>query len=458
MLDDTLQRARGERALLALTESAAALRAQLSAPTDIASLAALRVLFGLVMSGAAVRFLAKGWVEELLVAPPFHFTYAAFWFVAPLSSALMAALYVVLALAALGVAFGLYYRACALVVFVGFTYVELIDKALYLNHYYLVSLLGFLLVLLPAGRAYSVDSLRRPERTLTTVPRWVLSALRLQIGVVYFFAGLAKLNADWLLEAQPLRIWLSARSDLPALGELLATPASAYAASWFGALFDLAIVPCLLSSRTRAPAFAVLLAFHAATGVLFPIGIFPWLMSAAATIFLAPEWPRRFLERKSSDLGVMPREPRPFRAPRWLAPLLLLHCTAQLLIPVRRFTYSTDSAWTQRGFNFGWNVMVVEKSGRVEFRVRDRRSGGEESVAPSTWLARFQELAMAQDPEMVRQAALHLAERYRARGKNVAVFADAAVSLNGRPSRPLLDPNVDLTGPLPDSWLLDRPR
>ena len=92
-------------------------------------------------------------------------------------------------------------------------------------------------------------------------------------------------------------------------------------------------------------------------------------MTAAATIFFAPEWPRHVLERSWSRLVATPRASRPFRASRWLAPLVLLHCAAQLLIPLRRFTYSTDSAWTQRGFNFGWNVMVVEKSGRVEFRV-----------------------------------------------------------------------------------------
>ena len=34
---------------------------------------------------------------------------------------------------------------CALVFFAGFTYLELIDKALYLNHYYLVSLLAGML-------------------------------------------------------------------------------------------------------------------------------------------------------------------------------------------------------------------------------------------------------------------------------------------------------------------------
>ena len=33
-----------------------------------------------------------------------------------------------------------------------------------------------------------------------TAPRWYVWLLRGQLGVVYFFAGVAKLNADWLFE------------------------------------------------------------------------------------------------------------------------------------------------------------------------------------------------------------------------------------------------------------------
>jgi vitamin K-dependent gamma-carboxylase len=455
MVEDTLQGARRKRARTALAALASSTHARLSAATPIASLAAFRALFGLVMSGAAVRFLAKGWVRELLVAPGFHFRYEAFDFVKPLPGLAMSALYVFLALAALGVASGYRYRACAVAVFLGFTYVELIDKAIYLNHYYLVSLLAGFLMLVPAGRAYSLDSLRNPGQAVNEVPRWVLSALRLQVGVVYLFAGVAKLNADWLFEAQPLRIWLAARADWPVFGGLLATTPVAYFASWFGAAFDLSIPLFLLWPRTRTFAFAALVVFHVATGVLFPIGIFPWLMTAAATVFLAPDWPLPLFEKaRERGLVSLRAAHHAWRAPRWLAPILLLHCSAQVLIPLRRFLESSNSAWTQRGFNFGWNVMVAEKAGQVAFRVRDRRSGTEIRVEPRTWLARFQEAAMAQDPEMVRQAALFLAERYRARGQDVAVFADAVASLNGRPSRLLIDPAVDLTQPLPPSWIL----
>src|SRR5215471_8507727 len=79
--------------------------------------------------------------------------------------------------------------------------------------------------------------------------------------------------------------------------------------SWLGAAFDLTIVALLLWPRTRRFGCVLVLGFHGATGLLFPIGIFPWLMSAAATILLAPDWPRHALDRIAARLRT-PRAPR----------------------------------------------------------------------------------------------------------------------------------------------------
>lgn len=444
---------------------AASARAYLSAPVDAASLAAFRVLFGVVMSVAALRFLAKGWVRELLVEPSFHFTYPGFGFVRPWPLFAMELHHVLLALVALAIACGFHTRVAAAAYFVGFTYVELIDQALYLNHYYLVSLLAGLIALLPFHRFHSLDARREPRRRLTHVPRWVLLVMRLQVGVVYFYAGVAKLNHDWLFEAAPLRLWLPARSELPLIGWWLEYPGTAYVASWLGAFFDLCIVGFLSWRKTRVPAFCAVVAFHSITAILFPIGIFPWLMTAAATLFFSPEWPRRvrarFLEPRPDPLRAIPAQPEApprgantYAAPRGLVPLLALHCVLQVALPLRQFLEREPSAWSLSGFNFAWNVMVAEKSGHVVFRALDRRSGQLEEVDPSRFLRRFQELAMAQDPALVRQAALHVADRMRAQGRDVAVYADAIASLNGRPAQALIDPRVDLTRELPRGWIL----
>jgi len=406
-----------------------ALSERLWRPTDAASLVAFRFLFGVTMAMAMVRLLMNHWVGPLFVAPTFHFSYGGFGWVRPWPGRGMHLHIAALAAAALGLALGRAPRVCALVFFAGFTYLELIDKALYLNHYYLVSLLAGMLAVLPAARSGEA------------LPAWVLWSLRAQVGLVYLFAGLAKVNADWLLRAQPLRIWLAARADLPLLGPWLEEPWVAYAASWAGAAFDLAIVPLLLWRRARVPAFIALVVFHAATRALFSIGMFPVVMTAAATLFLAPDWPCRL--RLFSAVG--PHRAVPVTAVRTRLALIAAHLIVQVALPLRGHLLPGPVAWTNAGFNFAWNVMVAEKAAAVTFRAVDPRTGHATTVLPSQYLTAQQETVMAQDPAMIAALARQVAKDLQAPGGGaVRVFADARAALNGRPAQVLLDPTRDL--------------
>jgi hypothetical protein len=338
-----------------------------------------------------------------------------------------------LAACALALAVGARKRLCAAAFLVGFAYLELVDRALYLNHYYLVTLLAAMLALLA------------PRPGTRTVPAWVLYAFRAQVGLVYVYAGVAKLNADWLLRAQPLRAWLAASADLPLVGAWLETPAAAYAASWAGAAFDLAIVPCLLWRRTRAPAFVALLGFHAATAALFHIGMFPFVMTAGATLLLAPDWPRSLGCFATEDPGATPAYGR------WRGALVAAHLAVQALLPLRQHAAAEPSAWTGEGFNFAWNVMVAEKSGAVTLRVVEQATGRETLVRPSAYLTPLQEAAMAQDASLIAAFARHVAAVLERGGRGpVSVFAIAQVALNGRASRPFLDASVDLVRAPPE--------
>lgn len=59
----------------------------------------------------------------------------------------------------------------------GFTYVFLLDRAQYLNHFYLICLSSFLMIWLPAHRACSLDALLQPGLRRSFIPRWAISAL-----------------------------------------------------------------------------------------------------------------------------------------------------------------------------------------------------------------------------------------------------------------------------------------
>jgi hypothetical protein len=441
---------------------------RLYAPKDIAALVVFRVALGLLITVSAARFLAYGWVDELFVKPRFHFTYWGFSWVPALPAPWMHGVFVALGVLGFCVAVGLFYRVVVPLLFVAFTYVQLVDVSNYLNHYYLVSLLLGLLCFVPAHRAFSVDAWRNPALRQDWLPAWCTYLLRFQVSVVYVFAGLAKLTSDWLLHAQPLHIWLSARTSLPLVGTLLDERWVAYFAAWGGFLFDTTIVLFLLTRRLRPYAYAVVLGFHAATSALFPIGMFPVIMVTAALVFFDASWPRRVGERLGAAV-MRPVEVVPARglvAPSWKARVALgvavTYGFLQVFLPFRTHLYGGNVLWHEQGMRFSWRVMAREKNGSVTFVVRGARSGREWHVPPSQYLTRLQEREMSVQPDLILQLAHRIARDFEAlKQEPVEVHADVRVSLNGRPARVFVDPEVDLArqvdGLAPKSWILPAP-
>ena len=433
----------------------------LNRPLDAASSAAFRISFGALLLISTARFFQHGWVGDFYEKPKHFFHYWGFSWVRPLPGAGMYALYGVIAVAAGCILLGVAYRAAAGAFALAFSYAHLCDKANYLNHYYLVSLLAGLMVVSPLDREFSWRVWRRPSERRGRVRAWVLYLLRFQVAVVYVFGGLGKLGSDWLLQGEPLRIWLSANGELPVLGRLLVQPWAGLAFSWAGVLFDLSIVPLLLWRRTRGPAYVVLVVFHGLTALLFPIGMFPWIMIASAPIFWSPSWPRCVLAR--------------FRAPAVPAPagvagapltpvsggVTVLYAAIQVLMPLRSALYPGNTLWTEEGFRFSWKVMLIEKMGSLEFKVVDG-AGRSYAVAARDYLTPFQARMAATQPDMILELAHWIASDFTARGHHaVHVYADSEVSFNGRLRQRFVDPHVDLVretdGLSAKSWILPAP-
>ena len=456
------------------------MRAWLARPVDPLSLVVFRFAFGFVLLFGAVRFVANGWVESQLIAPDFHFTYPFFSWVRPLPDHVLYGVFAAQIACAALIAAGWHYRFACVCFFVAFTYVELIDQATYLNHYYFVSLVALLLALLPLHRWGSIDARRSREKAEPFAPRWVPFALQLQIAVVYFFAGLAKLNPDWLFRAQPLRVWLSARSGFPLLGPLFDQEWTAFAMSRGGAVFDLAVPFLLFHRRSRPLAYLGVIGFHFMTGALFPIGIFPWVMIAATLVFFDGDDLRglgRVVGRVAGRVGRTPSSPRaptslPSPASRSLAGLglpgrslrfaLVGFLAIQIVLPLRHLAYPGPVLWTEEGFRFSWRVMLAEKTGTLYYSVTDPSTGRSWEAFPGAPLTPLQTKQMAFQPDMILAYAHHLRDRLAAEGvADPQIRAFAHVSLNGRPSELLVDPEVDLArverSLSPRRWVLHHP-
>ena len=266
-------------------------------PKDIISLVIFRVAFGMIMLWEVLRYFENDWIKKYWIEPSFHFTYEGFDWVKPWPGDGMYAHFFVLGLLALLIMLGLFYRLATVLMFFAISYVFLLEQTHYLNHVYLICLISLLLIFIPAHKNYSLDSWLWKKIKSDYVPAWTIYLLAFQIGVAYFFGGIAKLNYDWLIHAEPMRHWLYSEMNFPLIGKYFDEPWMAYVMSWTGFFLDLS-APFLLSiRRTRPFIFAVILTFHFMNDQMFSIGIFPWFMIVASTIFFPADWLKQLINR-----------------------------------------------------------------------------------------------------------------------------------------------------------------
>ena len=429
----------------------------LDSEISIYPLALFRVLFGLLLLWGMLRFWYYGWIDSLYIEPDFHFSYWGFEWVKPFGEG-TSILFLICGISALCLALGLRYRLSVSITFLSFTYIELMDKTTYLNHYYFVAIILFCLLFLPAGRALSLDVWLAPNKGLSKIRRWHYAPLWALLCLVYFYAGLAKLNSDWLIEAQPLRLWLPGRASLPLIGSWLKEASAAFVFSWAGALYDLSIPFLLWNRRSRGLAFFLILVFHVLTRILFPIGIFPYVMIIGAILFFDGKYVERLL-KPFSNFSITSRGPAPAVSNSYKL-LLALVISWQLLWPWRYLAYPGELFWHEQGFRFSWRVMLMEKAAYTQFKIVIPEKGRSFWVQNENFLTPFQEKQMSFQPDFILEFAHHLGAYYREafQTETVEVYAESQVALNGRPSQAFVDPNQNLLNYQwdikPYSWLM----
>ncbi len=413
-----------------------------------------------------VRFAANGWIEKLYIEPDFFFSYYGFEWVQPLGEWTYP-IFLVCGISAIFISLGYKYKWAILTFFLSFTYIELMDKTTYLNHYYFISILSFLMIFLPAHAYYSVDAFRNEHLRSQHIPRWTIDSVKFLLIIVYFYAGLSKLNSDWLFEAMPLQIWLPAKYSIPLLGDILQQTWAHYAFAWAGALYDLTIPFLLLIRRTRIFAFVLVVIFHVLTRVLFPIGMFPYIMIVSALIFFDSGLHNRLLARISKWFKISKSffdNGADYSFPKvWLRKtsvgVVAIFFVLQLLIPFRYMLYPGELFWTEEGYRFSWRVMLMEKAGYANFKVVNPKNGQRFYVDNTEFLTRFQEKQMSTQPDFILEYAHFLEDFYLEKGiEDPQIYVDSYVALNGRSSQRYVNPEIDLTEIQPSlkhrTWLL----
>ncbi|CAM4060644.1 HTTM domain-containing protein [Gillisia limnaea] len=409
---------------------------------DNSALVVFRIFFGLLIALEAFGAIFTGWIRNTLMEPGETFNFIGFEFLQPLPGDGMLYYYGVMGVFGLLVMVGYKYRIAIIAYAIMWSGVYLMQKSSYNNHYYLLMLLCIIMSFLPANRYASIDSWKNSKLRDISMPRWVWLVIVLQMWIVYTYAAIAKLYPDWL-DGTFAAVLMGAKEDYWLVGEFLQQSWVHYSITVFGFLFDLLIIPLLLWRKTRVYAFIAAIFFHLFNSFIFHIGIFPYLSLALILFFFPSE--------KINDLFLRKKKPyydkKEILIPTYrnfLIVVLALWFAVQIALPSRHWFFQDDVLWTEEGHRLSWRMMLRSKSSRGTFKVVEKGSKDTIYVNESNYLSRKQMRSVKSKPDMIWQFSQRLKRDYAKQGKDVQVFVDSHVSVNGGPFRRFIDPKVDI--------------
>ena len=425
---------------------------------DNSALVVFRVIFGLLITIEAWGAIATGWIDRTLLEGDFTFNFIGFGFLQPLPGDGMYWYYAFMGLFGVFIMLGCAYRISTLSFGLMWAAVYLMQKSSYNNHYYLLMLLLGLMACLPAHRYFSVDARLRPKIKIGSMPRWVYIVIIAQLWIVYTYGAVAKIYPDWLDLTVPRQL-MFARKDYWLIGGILQEKWAHYFIAYGGILFDGLIIPALLWKPTRRFAFVASIFFHLFNSIVFQIGIFPYMSLAFTVFFFSSKTIQRlFLPRKKhyEQNEVILPESRSLPMT-----VFAVYFFIQVALPLRHLFIKGDVLWTEEGHRLSWRMMLRSRSGQTTIEVEDKSTGERTKVNLSERLSRKQHRAISAKPDVIWQFCQRLKEEYAAEGKNVAIYVNSRVSINGHPYQTFIDPKVDMAAAKWDyfwhnDWILPK--
>ncbi|NEN24413.1 HTTM domain-containing protein [Cryomorpha ignava] len=413
----------------------------LFAPADIAPLAIFRILMGLLMAAEGFGAILTGWVRQNYVERDFTFNFMGFDFLQMLVGPQAYVLFALLGVFGLCIALGFRYKFAI----IGFTILWACayfgQKTSYNNHYYLLLLVCFLFILVPAHRYASADVKSGRVQQSQVTPYWTIWVFKFLLLIVYFYAAIAKIYPDWI-EGKAVEIFLTGKKDWPLLGMVADKTWFFLLLSYGGIVFDLLVIPALWFKPTRKIAFVISIFFHLFNSVVFHIGIFPYMMLITSVLFFEPAFIRKMFFRNSIDISHL--KVANYLNNKLVYSLLIPFFAGMILLPLRPFYFPGSSHWTEEGHRLSWHMMLRSKYGTIYYEVKRSDTGKTERINPEDRMWNKSARKLATRPDMAWQYAQRLKREYNDIGVEVEVYAFANASLNGRELKPLIDSKTDL--------------
>lgn len=408
---------------------------------DNSALIIFRVFFGLLIFLESIGAIFTGWVNRVFIEPEFTFSFIGFEWLQPLPGHWMYVYYIIMGIFGFFVMIGYKYRFSIIAFTVLWTATYLMQKASYNNHYYFLCLLSLVMIFLPANKYLSVDANQNPGIKSNSMPRWSALILMFHMFLVYTYGSVAKLYPDWL-DTTVLELLMKSKQHYYLIGDFLQQKWLHYFLAYGGILFDGLITPLLLIKRTRKWAFFASVFFHLFNSIVFQVGIFPYLSLAFALFFFEPKTIQKlFLKKKYFyDISevIIPKNKTT------LLVILTTYFIVQLLLPLRHHLIQDNVLWTEEGHRMSWRMMLRTKEGTANYKIIDKFNNKEIPINIKNYLSEKQIRVASVRPDIIWQFAQYLKKDFKAKGKNIEVYVDCSIKVNGKPLKQLIDPKVDL--------------
>lgn len=410
-------------------------------PIDNAPLIIFRIFFGFLLAAETFGAILTGWVKENFIKPEFTFSHIGMEWLQPLPGNGMYFYFATMGILGILVMIGYKYRLTLSAFTILWTLTYWMQKTSYNNHYYMLILVCLIMIFLPANRYASIDAKQNPEIKSWSMPQWCSWVMILQIAIVYLFATLSKFYPDWL-DGTFTKNLLANKSPFPFVQDIFNQKWFYLFIAYSGIAFDLLIVPLLLWKKTRTFAFIASLIFHLFNAVTLQIGIFPFFALSFAVFFYPPEKIRAVFFKKKAvlDFDNLPSD----RNKSILLYFFLPYFILQILLPIRHWFIKGDVLWTEEGHRLSWRMMLRSRSGYTVFKIVDKQSGQEIRYNVRSKLTEKQFNMVSDKPDAIWQFAQRIKKEFASQGKDVSIFADTHVSINGKKLKQFIDPKVDL--------------
>lgn len=417
------------------------MREKLFTRIDNSPLVIFRIFFGFLLACETFGAIATGWVYSNMVEPKFTFSFIFVPWLQPLPGYGMYFYFAAMGILGLLVMAGYKYRWSLSLFTLLWAGVYYMQKTSYNNHYYLLLLVCFIMIFLPANAYASADA-KNPAIKRYTMPAWCSLVMVVQVAIVYFYATVAKFYPGWLDGTFTRNLLRDSMTYAP-LQELAAQKWFYMFIAYAGIAFDGLIIPMLLYRRTRTIAVIASLIFHLFNSITLQIGIFPFFALSFVVFFYPPEKIRQLFFRKKPPVTEDERSVS-YENKNVLYYVFIPYFIVQVFLPVRHHFIKGDVLWTEEGHRLSWRMMLRSRQGYVSFRVIDKKTGTQLPYKTKQDLTWKQKNSMSTQPDMIWQLAQHIKAGFKVKGKDVAVYADCEAGINGSPWRKLIDPNIDL--------------